>query len=130
MVTNVINGSPRDKYYSPAFSGNWDLVVLDEINDPIGYKMLLLEKAAQVIRQKAGMVPVILTGRNAQPHLDRACRHRHRDARGQARLPGKASSPGVESSSDQNKGVRIKRTPKVAENVFCLEDMASVAKGY
>jgi hypothetical protein len=43
---------------------------------------------------------------------------------------GNASSPGVASSSAQNKGVRIKRTPKVAENVFRLEDMASVAKGY
>ena len=50
-------------------SGDWDLVVLDEINYAIGYKMLDPEKVAEVLRQKPEMVHVILTGRNAHPIL-------------------------------------------------------------
>jgi cob(I)alamin adenosyltransferase len=50
-------------------SGDWDLVVLDEINYAIGYKMLDPEKVADVLRQKPEMVHVILTGRNAHPTL-------------------------------------------------------------
>ena len=46
-------------------SGEWDLVVLDEINYAIGYKMLDAEKVAEVLRAKPEMVHVILTGRNA-----------------------------------------------------------------
>lgn len=50
-------------------SGEWDLIVLDEINYAIGYKMLDPEKVAEVLRQKPEMVHVILTGRNAHPTL-------------------------------------------------------------
>jgi cob(I)alamin adenosyltransferase len=50
-------------------SGDWDLIVLDEINYAIGYKMLDPEKVAEVLRQKPEMVHVILTGRNAHPVL-------------------------------------------------------------
>jgi cob(I)alamin adenosyltransferase len=50
-------------------SGEWDLVVLDEINYAIGYKMLDPEKVAEVLKQKPEMVHVILTGRNAHPTL-------------------------------------------------------------
>ncbi|HEY8997425.1 MAG TPA: cob(I)yrinic acid a,c-diamide adenosyltransferase [Edaphobacter sp.] len=50
-------------------SGEWDLVVLDEINYAIGYKMLDPEKVAAVLREKPEMVHVILTGRNAHPTL-------------------------------------------------------------
>src|ERR1700753_3771710 len=50
-------------------SGEWDLVVLDEINYAIGYKMLAPEKVAEVLRQKPEMTHVILTGRNAHPLL-------------------------------------------------------------
>ncbi|QHN05207.1 cob(I)yrinic acid a,c-diamide adenosyltransferase [Granulicella sp. WH15] len=50
-------------------SGDWDLVVLDEINYAIGYKMLDPERVAEVLRQKPEMVHVILTGRNAHPLL-------------------------------------------------------------
>jgi cob(I)alamin adenosyltransferase len=54
---------------SAILSGDWDLVVLDEINYAIGYKMLGPEKVAEVLRQKPEMVHVILTGRNAHPLL-------------------------------------------------------------
>ena len=50
-------------------SGEWDLVVLDEINYAISYKMLDPEKVAEVLRQKPPMVHVILTGRNAHPTI-------------------------------------------------------------
>ncbi|QHS52676.1 cob(I)yrinic acid a,c-diamide adenosyltransferase [Edaphobacter sp. 12200R-103] len=50
-------------------SGDWDLVVLDEINYAIGYRMLDPEKVAEVLRKKPEMVHVILTGRNAHPTL-------------------------------------------------------------
>ncbi len=50
-------------------SGEWDLVVLDEINYAIGYKMLAPEVVAEVLRRKPEMTHVILTGRNAHPIL-------------------------------------------------------------
>jgi cob(I)alamin adenosyltransferase len=50
-------------------SGEWDMVVLDEINYAIGYKMLDPEKVAATLREKPEMVHVILTGRNAHPLL-------------------------------------------------------------
>src|SRR6185437_14391434 len=50
-------------------SGEWDLVVLDEINYAIGYKMLAPERVADVLRRRPEMTHVILTGRNAHPLL-------------------------------------------------------------
>ena len=50
-------------------SGDWDLVVLDEINYAIGYGMLAPETVAETLRQKPEMTHVILTGRNAHPLL-------------------------------------------------------------
>jgi cob(I)alamin adenosyltransferase len=50
-------------------SGQWDLVILDEINYAISYGMLDPAKVADVLREKPEMVHVILTGRNAHPSL-------------------------------------------------------------
>jgi cob(I)alamin adenosyltransferase len=50
-------------------SADWDLIVLDEINYAIGYKMLDPEAVADVLRRKPEMLHVILTGRNAHPTL-------------------------------------------------------------
>jgi cob(I)alamin adenosyltransferase len=50
-------------------SGEWDLVVLDEINYAISYHMLNPEKVVSVLKQKPEMVHVILTGRNAHPTI-------------------------------------------------------------
>ncbi len=50
-------------------SGEWDLLILDEINYAISYKMLDPEKVAAVLRRKPEMVHVILTGRNAHPTI-------------------------------------------------------------
>ena len=58
-----------DEAAAAIFSGDWDLIVLDEINYAIGYKMLDSEVVADVLRRKPEMLHVILTGRNAHPAL-------------------------------------------------------------
>ncbi len=50
-------------------SGEWDLVVLDEINYAISYGMLSAETVADTLRIRPEMVHVILTGRDAHPLL-------------------------------------------------------------
>jgi cob(I)alamin adenosyltransferase len=50
-------------------SGNWDMVILDEINYAIGYGMLDAVKVAEFLKNRPEMVHVILTGRNAHPLL-------------------------------------------------------------
>ena len=49
--------------------GEWDLVVLDEVNYAISYGMLDPAKVAAVLRRKPEMLHVILTGRNAHPTI-------------------------------------------------------------
>src|SRR6202171_2250585 len=50
-------------------SGEWDLVVLEEINYAISYGMLDPAKVAESLEKKPEMVHVILTGRNAHPTI-------------------------------------------------------------
>jgi cob(I)alamin adenosyltransferase len=50
-------------------SGEWDLVVLDEINYAISYNMLDPAKVVDVLKRKPEPVHVILTGRNAHPSI-------------------------------------------------------------
>ena len=50
-------------------SGQWDVVILDEINYAISYGMLDPGKVAETLRKKPDMVHVILTGRNAHPTI-------------------------------------------------------------
>jgi len=50
-------------------SGEWDMVVLDEINYAISYKMLDPLRVVAVLQEKPAMVHVILTGRNAHPSI-------------------------------------------------------------
>ncbi|MGH9486131.1 MAG: cob(I)yrinic acid a,c-diamide adenosyltransferase [Terriglobales bacterium] len=49
--------------------GNWDLVILDEINYAISYHMLEPAPVVEFLRSKPERVHVILTGRNAHPAL-------------------------------------------------------------
>lgn len=51
------------------YSGNYDLVVLDEINYTISYKMLDAEKVVAALTGRPEQVHVICTGRNAHPKL-------------------------------------------------------------
>jgi cob(I)alamin adenosyltransferase len=50
-------------------SGDWDMVVLDEINYAISYGMLDPEQVVETLRQKPELMHVVLTGRNAHPSL-------------------------------------------------------------
>jgi cob(I)alamin adenosyltransferase len=50
-------------------SGEWDLVILDEINYAISYGMLDPAKVVASLKRKPEMVHVILTGRNAHPTI-------------------------------------------------------------
>jgi cob(I)alamin adenosyltransferase len=51
------------------YSGEWDMIILDEINYAIGYGMLDPAVVAEALRTRPEMVHVILTGRNAHPLL-------------------------------------------------------------
>jgi len=50
-------------------SGQWDLVILDEINYAISYGMLDPATVVEALKQKPEQVHVILTGRNAHPTI-------------------------------------------------------------
>ena len=50
-------------------SGNWDVVILDEINYAISYRMLDPKVVAAYLGAKPENLHVILTGRNAHPSL-------------------------------------------------------------
>jgi cob(I)alamin adenosyltransferase len=51
------------------YSGKYDLVVLDEINYTISYKMLDADEVVEALRGRPERVHVICTGRNAHPKL-------------------------------------------------------------
>jgi cob(I)alamin adenosyltransferase len=51
------------------YGGKYDLVVLDEINYVISYKMLDPERVVESLRNRPERVHVICTGRNAHPKL-------------------------------------------------------------
>jgi len=54
---------------SAILSGEYQMVILDEINYAVSYHMLDAEKVVETLRQKPEMVHVVLTGRNAHPSL-------------------------------------------------------------
>ncbi len=58
------------KFASQAITGGeYDLVILDEVNYAVSYKMLDPARVVETLRQKPEMVHVILTGRNAHPSI-------------------------------------------------------------
>ena len=67
-------------------SGQWDLVVLDEINYAISYGMLDPAKVAECLRQQAGHGSCYLDGPERSSDNCRASRHRNRNAPGKTRL--------------------------------------------
>jgi cob(I)alamin adenosyltransferase len=50
-------------------SGDWDLVVLDEINLALAYGLIPLTEALEALRRRPAWVEVVLTGRQAPPEL-------------------------------------------------------------
>ncbi len=51
------------------FSGEYDMVILDEINYAVDFGLLDLEEVLELVRTKPPEVHLILTGRNARPEL-------------------------------------------------------------
>jgi cob(I)alamin adenosyltransferase len=50
-------------------SGNYDLVVLDEVNVALGFNLIKLDEVVKLIRDKPPAVELILTGRYADDKL-------------------------------------------------------------
>jgi cob(I)alamin adenosyltransferase len=50
-------------------SGKYDIVVLDEVNVSVAFKLLPLAEVIKMIRDKPPQVELILTGRKAAPEL-------------------------------------------------------------
>jgi cob(I)alamin adenosyltransferase len=50
-------------------SGDYDIIVLDEINVAIDYKLIELEDIIQLVKEKPRQLELILTGRYANPRL-------------------------------------------------------------
>ncbi|MBI4301313.1 MAG: cob(I)yrinic acid a,c-diamide adenosyltransferase [Chloroflexi bacterium] len=50
-------------------SGDYDVVILDEINVALGWKLLGLDAVLQLVKEKPAKVELILTGRYAPPEI-------------------------------------------------------------
>lgn len=50
-------------------SGEWDLVVLDEINTAVFFELLSVDEVLQLLEDRPPKVEVVLTGRRAHPRL-------------------------------------------------------------
>ena len=75
---NKDNVTPEDKERAGSalaaareaiLSGNYDLVVLDEVNIALNYKLIKLDELVKLINDKPKNVELILTGRYAEPRL-------------------------------------------------------------
>ena len=52
-------------------SGKYDMIILDEINVAIDYKLVDLEKLIKLIKEKPEKLELVLTGRYAHPEIQR-----------------------------------------------------------
>jgi cob(I)alamin adenosyltransferase len=50
-------------------SGDWDMVIFDEINYAIGYGLIPVPEVVEMIRTKPPLLHVVLTGRNAKDEI-------------------------------------------------------------
>lgn len=58
-----------NKAIEVVYSGKYDVVILDEINVAIGWKLLEINDVLQLVKNKPEKVELILTGRYADPRL-------------------------------------------------------------
>ncbi|WP_429885174.1 cob(I)yrinic acid a,c-diamide adenosyltransferase [Geoalkalibacter halelectricus] len=58
-----------DKARQLVLSGDYDLIVLDEINCAVDYGLISLEELKDLIRNKPAHTELVLTGRNAHPEI-------------------------------------------------------------
>jgi cob(I)alamin adenosyltransferase len=77
-IKDTANVSPEEKAEAKAAlaaareavtSGGYDLVVLDEVNIAIYFKLIAAEEVIQLIKDKLPKVELILTGRNADSRI-------------------------------------------------------------
>ena len=67
---NIDNARESFKYASDKINSNqYDIVILDEINNLISYGLLNVEDAVSLIENKPAKLSIILTGRNAHKEL-------------------------------------------------------------
>jgi len=67
---NIDNARESFKYASDKISSNqYDVVILDEINNLISYGLLKVEDTVSLIENKPAKLSIILTGRNAPEEL-------------------------------------------------------------
>lgn len=50
-------------------SGEWDIIVLDEINNALWFELISLDEVLELLRKKPEHVELVLTGRNAPPEV-------------------------------------------------------------
>ena len=55
--------------HEAVISGNYDLVVMDEVNVALGFNLIELDEVIKIIKEKPPDVELILTGRYADPRL-------------------------------------------------------------
>jgi len=50
-------------------SGNWDMIILDEINYAISFGLIPLDAVLAVLEKKPASLHIVLTGRDAKPEI-------------------------------------------------------------
>ncbi len=50
-------------------SGDWDILVLDEINNALHLKLVDLDQVLEILRKKPPLMHLVLTGRDAHPQV-------------------------------------------------------------
>jgi cob(I)alamin adenosyltransferase len=58
-----------EKAKEAVFDGNYDMVILDELNISVAWKLIPLESALELIKNKPENIELILTGRYAPPEF-------------------------------------------------------------
>ena len=84
--TAAKNGTPGRSPRAKLASGDYDLLILDELTYVVNYGWVPVARVVAGIEARWPKTNVVITGRDAPPELDRDGRHGHRDAQGQARL--------------------------------------------
>ena len=65
----IYTGNGFEEISQKISSGKYDIVVLDEANIAIYYKLFTVEELIKVLKTKPEQTEIIITGRNAKPEL-------------------------------------------------------------
>ena len=65
----IYTGNGFDEISQKISSGKYDIVVWDEANIAIYYKLFTVEELIKVLKTKPEQTEIIITGRNAKPEL-------------------------------------------------------------